>query len=146
VATASGQPKAAANWITGEVTRKLKEHQGGIERAGVTPDALAELIGLVGRGAISVGVAKTVFDRMWGSGRTAPDIVAGEGLGRIDDRAALEAIVHEVVGRNAKSVAQYKAGKTRALGFLVGEVMKATRGQANPGLVNDLVREELERA
>jgi aspartyl-tRNA(Asn)/glutamyl-tRNA(Gln) amidotransferase subunit B len=146
VANASGRVKAAANWMTGEVARKLKEQGSGIDRAGVSADALAELIGLVDRGAISVGVAKTVFEKMWGTGRSAPGVVAEEGLSRIDDRDALEAVVRDVVTRNAKSIALYKSGKTRALGFLVGEVMKATRGQANPAMVNELVLREVERA
>jgi aspartyl-tRNA(Asn)/glutamyl-tRNA(Gln) amidotransferase subunit B len=146
VASASGNAKAAANWMTGEVARKLKEQGSPIDRAGVSPDALAELIGLVDGGTISVGVAKTVFEKMWSTGRAASGIVAEEGLGRIDDRAALEAVVRDVVARNGKSVAQYRAGKTRALGFLVGEVMKATRGQANPAIVNELILRELERA
>jgi aspartyl-tRNA(Asn)/glutamyl-tRNA(Gln) amidotransferase subunit B len=146
VANASGNAKAAANWVTGEVARKLKEQGGGTERAGVAADALADLIRLVNRGAISVGVAKTVFEKMWGTGRSASGVVADEGLVRIDDRAALAAVVRDVVARNAKSVALYKSGKTRALGFLVGEVMKATRGQANPAIVNELVVREVEQA
>ncbi len=146
VAAASGNPKAAANWITGEVARKLKELGTGIAGAGVSPDALAGLIAVVDAGTISPGVGKSVLEKMWGTGRSAPDVVAHEGLSRIDDRAALEAIVREVVAGNAPSVAQYRAGKTRALGFLVGAVMKATRGQANPAIVNELVLRELERA
>ena len=95
---------------------------------------------------LSASLAKAVFDKMWGSGRRATEIVESEHLTRIDDAAALEAIVREVVAANPKPVAQFKAGKTHVFGFFVGQVMKATRGQADPELVNALVRRELERA
>jgi aspartyl-tRNA(Asn)/glutamyl-tRNA(Gln) amidotransferase subunit B len=145
VAVGSGQPKAAANWMTGEVARKLKE-SGALEAPAITAEALAGLIGVVESGRISVTAAKDVFEKMWGTGRSADDVVQAEGLAQIDDREALFAIVREVVANNPKPVAQYKAGKNLVFGFFVGQVMKATRGQANPALVNDLLRRELERA
>jgi aspartyl-tRNA(Asn)/glutamyl-tRNA(Gln) amidotransferase subunit B len=146
VAARSGNPKAAANWMTGELTRRLKEAGVGVERAGVTADALAELIALVDAGTISTSLARQVFDAMWGSGRRAAEVVEAQGLTRIDDAARLEAIVREVVAGNPGPVATFKRGKTLVFGFFVGQVMKATEGRADPELVNALVRRELERA
>jgi aspartyl-tRNA(Asn)/glutamyl-tRNA(Gln) amidotransferase subunit B len=144
-AAASGHPKAAANWISGEVTRKLKETGAGIEHAGVTPGALAGLISAVETGSISGSMAKLVLDRMWGTSRSADDVVRANGLAQIDDEEALAAIVRQVVADHPKPVAQFKAGKKLAFGFLVGQVMKATNGQANPGVVNARLLAELER-
>jgi aspartyl-tRNA(Asn)/glutamyl-tRNA(Gln) amidotransferase subunit B len=146
VAVACRHPKAAANWITGEVARLRHEHGGGVEKVGVSAEALAGLIGAVDEGRISGSAGKAVLEKMWGTGRTAAAVIAEEGLGQIDDRAALETLVRDVVAANAPSVAQYRAGKTRALGFLVGAVMKATGGKANPAIVNELLRQILEQA
>jgi aspartyl-tRNA(Asn)/glutamyl-tRNA(Gln) amidotransferase subunit B len=146
VAARSGNSKAAANWINGEVARRLKETGAGIGDAGVTAGALAGLIAVVDAGTVSASLAKHVLDKMWGTGRSAAEVVAAEQLTRIDDEASLEALVRQVVADNPKPVAQFKAGKTHVLGFFVGQVMKATRGQANPELVNPLVRRELDRA
>ncbi len=116
------------------------------ERAGVTPEALAGLILAVETGTISNSLAKAVFEKMWATGRRAEEIVRGEGLARIDDEEALSALVREVLSANPKAVGQYRAGKTLVLGFFVGQVMKATRGQANPSLVTAIVERELQRA
>jgi aspartyl-tRNA(Asn)/glutamyl-tRNA(Gln) amidotransferase subunit B len=140
VAAASGDPRLAANWIMGELARKLKETDTGIESSRLSPSALAGLIALVSRGAISGPTAKEVFERMYDTGRAAEDIVAAEGLGRIDDRDALEALARDVVARNGSAVDQYRAGRTATFGFLVGQVMKATGGKANPALVNELLK------
>jgi aspartyl-tRNA(Asn)/glutamyl-tRNA(Gln) amidotransferase subunit B len=145
-AAASGLPKAAANWISGEVTRKLKEAGEGFERAGVTPEALGGLIRAVEAGRISGSIAKVVLEKMWGTGRTADDVVRAEGLTQIHDRETLLAAVQQVIAAHPKPVAQFKAGKTLAFGFLIGQVMRATRGQANPESVNELLRRELEQA
>jgi aspartyl-tRNA(Asn)/glutamyl-tRNA(Gln) amidotransferase subunit B len=146
VATRSGNAKAAANWILGEVARRLKETGASIDEAAITADALAGVIEVVDAGAVSPTLAKTVLDRMWGTGRSAVEVVETEHLTRIDDQAELETIVRRVVADNPKPVAQFKAGKTQVLGYFVGQVMKATRGQANPELVDSLVRRELGRA
>ena len=143
VAAVSENPKAAANWMSGEVARRLKETGAGIDEAGITAGALAGLIAVVDAGTVSVSLAKQVLDKMWGTGRSATEVVEAEHLTRIDDQAALEAVVRQVVTGNPKPVAQFKAGKTHVLGFFVGQVMKATRGQADPELVNSLVRREL---
>jgi aspartyl-tRNA(Asn)/glutamyl-tRNA(Gln) amidotransferase subunit B len=143
---ACGRPKTAANWIVGEVARKLNETGRTIERAGVTAGALAGLIAAVDAGTISGSVAKGVFEKMWGSGRSADEVIRSEDLSQIDDEAALAAVVADVVAKNPRAVAQYKAGRTLAFGFFVGQVMKATGGRANPGIVTALVVRELGRA
>ncbi len=144
-AAAAGNAKAASNWIMGELLRKLKELGAGIDEVQLTPAALAGLIRLVESGTISGPVAKDVFEKMYASGRSAKEIVDTEGLARIDDEAAVEASVREVLAKHAAAVDQYRAGKGQTFGFLVGQVMKSTRGQANPALVNAIVKRELER-
>jgi len=143
---AAGSPaKAASNWIMGEVARKLNTLGVGIEHAPITPARLAELIALVDRGTISGSMAKDVFERMITSGRSAADIVAAEGLSQIDDESQLAALVDEVIARNGDAVTQYRGGRTATFGFLVGQVMKAASGKANPKRVNDLLKRALER-
>jgi len=144
-AAASGHPKASANWITGEVTHKLKERGAGIDGVGVTPEALGGLIVVVESGAMSGSLAKEVLEKMWGTGLGADDVMRAEGLAQVDDQEALSAIVRQVLAGSPKPVAQFKAGRTLVFGFFVGQVMKATRGTANPELVNALVRRELDR-
>jgi aspartyl-tRNA(Asn)/glutamyl-tRNA(Gln) amidotransferase subunit B len=144
-AAAAGNPKAASNWIMGELTRRLKETGVRIEDAPLQPARLASLIRLVDSGAISSAIAKTVFERMYDSHATADDIVAREGLGQISDEGRIVRIVREVMAANADAVAQYRAGKAATFGFLVGQVMKAAAGKANPKRVNELLRAELER-
>ena len=145
VAAASRNPKAASNWVMGELTRKLNDTKQSIEEAGagVPPEALAELIALIDAGKITGPVAKEVFEKMYGTGRRASDIVAAEGLGRIDDQAAIDRIVADVLEGHAATVADYRAGKTKTFGFLVGQVMKATAGKADPARVNESVRRVL---
>jgi aspartyl-tRNA(Asn)/glutamyl-tRNA(Gln) amidotransferase subunit B len=142
-AAAAGNPKAASNWIMGEVMRKVNELAIGIETFQVTPNALAGLIRLVESGTITGPIAKDVFEKMYASGRPADAIVAAEGLARIDDEAAVEAAVRAAIAANADAVAGYRAGKVQTFGFLVGQVMKATRGKANPELVNAIMRRML---
>jgi aspartyl-tRNA(Asn)/glutamyl-tRNA(Gln) amidotransferase subunit B len=143
VAAGSGNAKAASNWVMGELTRKLNETKDPIESAPLAPDALAELITLIDKGTITGPVAKDVFEKMYGSNRRAADIVAAEGLARIDDQAAIDEIVAGVLEGHAATVAEYRAGKTKTFGFLVGQVMKATAGKADPARVNDSVRRVL---
>ena len=141
---AAGAPaKPASNWIMGEVARTLKALGRGIEDSPVPPDRLAALIALVDRGTISGSIAKDVFEKMLASGRTADDIVAADGLTQIDDEPQIVALIGEVLGRHADAVAQYRSGRTATLGFLVGQVMKATAGKANPKRVNDLLKKAL---
>jgi aspartyl-tRNA(Asn)/glutamyl-tRNA(Gln) amidotransferase subunit B len=143
VAAASGNAKAASNWVMGELTRKLNDTKQTIEDVGIAPDGLAELISLIDTGKITGPVAKDVFEKMYGTARRAADIVAAEGLGRIDDQDAIDQIVAGVLEGHAATVAEYRAGKTKTFGFLVGQVMKATAGKADPARVNESVRRVL---
>jgi aspartyl-tRNA(Asn)/glutamyl-tRNA(Gln) amidotransferase subunit B len=139
--------KTASNWVLGEVRRALNAKGSddvAVLRGDVPPARLAGLIRLVEAGAISGPTAKDVFEKMLATGRAAGEIVTAEGLGRIDDEGALRAVVRQVIADNPKPVEQYRAGKTTTLGFLVGQVMKATGGKANPAIVNALVREALD--
>jgi aspartyl-tRNA(Asn)/glutamyl-tRNA(Gln) amidotransferase subunit B len=142
-ARASGNAKAASNWIMGEVLRTLKDRGQTIERVPITPDALAGLIAIIDKGTISTSVGKDVFAKMYDSGRRADAIVAAEGLAQIGDEGALMAIVREVVGKHADAVSQYRSGKHQTFGFLVGQVMKGSGGKANPKLASDLLKREL---
>ena len=143
-ASASRNPKAAANWIMGELTRKMKALGVGIAEVAVTPDALGSLIRLVDAGTIGGSVAKGVLDRMYDTGRTPEAIVAAEGLSRIGDADALAGIVRRTLAGNRAAADKYRSGKTGALGYLVGQVMRATRGQADPRVVSTLLRAELD--
>jgi aspartyl-tRNA(Asn)/glutamyl-tRNA(Gln) amidotransferase subunit B len=144
VAVASGNAKAASNWVMGEVARKLKETKDAIESAPLAADALGELVALVDAGTITGPIAKDVFEKMYGSGRRAAEIVAADGLARIDDAGAIERIVRETLAGHAATVAEYRAGKTKTFGFLVGQVMKATAGKADPARVNAAVKRVLD--
>jgi aspartyl-tRNA(Asn)/glutamyl-tRNA(Gln) amidotransferase subunit B len=137
--------RTASNWILGEVLRKLKETGAAVTEIRIDPARLANLIGLVERGTISGSVAKEVFQKMYDTGATAEAIIAAEGLSQISDENALLAAVRGVLAANPGPVAQYRAGKAKTFGFLVGQVMKATRGQGNPQLINDLLRRELDQ-
>jgi len=143
VAAGTGNPKASSNWVMGELTRKLHETRHPIEDVPLAPDALAELIVLIDTGAISGSIAKGVFEMMYGSGRRAAEIVAAEGLAMLDDQNAIDRIVEAVLDGHAGLVAEYRAGKTKTFGFLVGQVMKAAAGKADPARVNESLRRVL---
>jgi aspartyl-tRNA(Asn)/glutamyl-tRNA(Gln) amidotransferase subunit B len=145
-AGASGSPKAAANWIMGELSRTLNARGVAIEDAAITPAALAGLIALVNDGTINSTTAKDVFEKMYASGESADAIVRREGLAQISDEDAIREPMLRVLEVHADAVAQYRAGKKAAFGFLVGQVMKATASKASPRLVNELLRRELDRA
>jgi len=142
-ARAAGNAKSASNWIMGELTRKMNELGVGVDRAPLAPDALAGLIKLADSGTISGPIAKDVFEKMCATGRAARDIVESEGLARIDDEAALEAAIRDVLAKNEAAIAQFRAGKHQTFGFLVGQVMKATRGQANAAVAQAAIRARL---
>ena len=145
VAAEAGNPKAASNWVMGELLRTLKEQGTSITEVPLSPRALAGLIRLVDKGALSSSLAKDVFAKMYDSGRSAEDIVAADGLAQIDDETAVLALVHDVIARHSDAVAQYRAGKNATFGFLVGQVMKGSGGKANPKLANHLLKRELEK-
>jgi aspartyl-tRNA(Asn)/glutamyl-tRNA(Gln) amidotransferase subunit B len=142
-AAASGNPKAASNWIMGALSARMNDLGIAIADVPLKPEALAGLIKLIDAGKVSGPVAKDVFDKMFASGRGAAEIVESEGLARIDDTDAIAAAVQGVLDANPKAVAEFRAGKQQTFGFLVGQVMKATRGKANPSVVNDLLRRRL---
>ncbi|MBC8262959.1 MAG: Asp-tRNA(Asn)/Glu-tRNA(Gln) amidotransferase subunit GatB [Anaerolineales bacterium] len=135
--------KTVANWITGELFRLLKAADVGIEAVKITPEALAELLTLVEKDTISISIAKDVFAAMFETGRPASQIVKEKGLVQISDADELSRLVEQVIAENPDPVADYLEGKEAVLRFLVGQVMKATRGKANPKLVNRLLRESL---
>ena len=145
VVQAGADARSAANWVMGEVLRVLKEGEE-LERLRVTPEHLAELIQLVSEGRISGNVAKRVFGKMVATGKAPARIVEEEGLAQISDASELEAVVRKVLDEHPDEVARYLAGKEQVLGYLVGQVMRATRGQANPQKVNEILKAFLAQA
>ncbi len=136
----SGNAKAASNWVMGEMLRNMKERAIAIEAVPVTPAALAGLIAMVEKGTISSTVSKDVFATMYDTGRAAADIVAADGLAQISDTSSIGPIVLRVLAAHPDVVAEIKAGKDRKFQFLVGQVMKDTKGKGDPKLVTDLMR------
>lgn len=138
------EAKTVSNWLMGDFSRLLNAHGLEPEQAPVRPQDLAELLTLIDEGTISGKIAKTVFEEMFLTGKKARTVVEEKGLVQISDEAAVLAVVEEVLAAHPGPAADYRAGKEKALGFLVGQVMKATRGKANPALVNKLLKERLE--
>ncbi len=136
-------PKSIANWVTGELFRLMKDTSVEIEAVKIAPAQIGELIALVQSGTISTTIAKNVFEEMFSSGKSPEAIVQAKGLAQISDRGALESVVDKVIVENPQPVADYLAGKQATAKFLVGQVMKATKGQANPALANQMVAEKL---
>jgi aspartyl-tRNA(Asn)/glutamyl-tRNA(Gln) amidotransferase subunit B len=143
-ARAAGNPKAASNWIMGELLRTINERGQSIADVALTPAALAELVALIDKGTISSSIAKGVFAKMYDSGRSAASIVEEDGLAQIGDEGAIAAIVADVLRGHVEAVAQFRAGKRQTFGFLVGQVMKASGGKANPKLASDVLKRALE--
>ncbi|RUT28915.1 Asp-tRNA(Asn)/Glu-tRNA(Gln) amidotransferase subunit GatB [Paenibacillus zeisoli] len=131
--------KSVANWIMGDLLGHLNSTGQELSEVKLTGQGLGEMIGLIEKGTISSKIAKTVFKEMLSSGKLPQVIVEEQGLVQISDEGAILAIVNEVVAENPASVEDYKAGKDKAIGFLVGQVMKRSKGKANPGLVNKLL-------
>ncbi len=143
-AVKAGAPgKGAANWMQTELLRRLKDAGKEIDASPVSPAALAEFVNLVESGRITGAIGKKVFPVMFESGRGAAEIVASEGLAQSSDTSAIEAIAREVIEKNAENVAKFKAGNEGVFKFFVGQVIKTTRGQANPQVVNDVLRKLL---
>lgn len=138
-------PKQASNWIMGEMSAYMNKHQKELPELAITPEGLAKMIGLIKNGTISSKIAKKVFAHLVENGGDPEEYVKREGLVQISDEGELRNIVNQVLDENEKSVQDYKDGKKKALGFLVGQVMKATKGQANPQMVNKLLQEEIEK-
>lgn len=137
------KPKIVSNWLMGEFLRLLKEDELEVTDVDFSPAALAELLRLVEEGKISGNVGKEVFEEMFRTGKSPAQIVKERGLEQISDADALAAIVDEVIAAHDDAAANVRAGEMKAIGFLVGQVMAKTRGQANPRLVNELLRERL---
>jgi aspartyl-tRNA(Asn)/glutamyl-tRNA(Gln) amidotransferase subunit B len=143
-AKASGQPKLASNWVMGELSRRVNAGEGTFDAPKVSAAQLAVLIKRISDSTISNNAARQVFDALWnGEGSEVDSIIEAKGLKQMSDTGALERIVDEVIAANADNVAQFKAGKDKAFNALVGQVMKASKGKANPQQVNDLLRKKL---
>ncbi len=138
------QPKPVANWVMGEVTRALNEESRSITDTPVTPQLLAELLQLIDKGTISGKIAKTVFDEMWRTGKPPAQVVEEKGLVQVSDTGEIERIIDEVLAREAGQVAEYRSGKDKLFGFFVGQVMRASKGKANPAVVNELLLKKLQ--
>jgi len=136
-------PKAASNLIMGEMMRLLKEEGSSASGSRVNPRGVAELLALVAAGTVSASAGKEVFAEMFRTGRAAAEIVESRGLAQVSDEGALERIVADVLAANPKSIEDYRAGKKKAIGFIVGQVMKATKGTANPQVVHRILQEKL---
>jgi aspartyl-tRNA(Asn)/glutamyl-tRNA(Gln) amidotransferase subunit B len=141
-ATAAGPP-IAANWITGELAGALNRDGLDIGDSPVGADALAGLLDRLADETISGKIAKEVFDAMWAGEGAADAVIDARGLRQITDSAAIGNVVDEVIAANPGQAAEYRGGKDKLLGFFVGQVMKATGGKANPGLVNEILKEKL---
>ena len=143
-AKASGQPKLASNWVMGEISKRLNAEDIGIDAAKVSAAQLAQLIGRIQDGTISNAAARQVFEALWsGEGAEVDAVIAAKGLKQMNDSGALEKIIDEVIAANPANVEQFKAGKDKAFNALVGQVMKASKGKANPAQVNELLRSKL---
>ncbi|MFQ5441490.1 MAG: Asp-tRNA(Asn)/Glu-tRNA(Gln) amidotransferase subunit GatB [Thermodesulfobacteriota bacterium] len=143
VAKKTGEPKTSSNWIMGELLRLLKEDGREVKDCPVAPEALAGLIGMIKKGAVSTKMAKEVFAGMYSTGKSPEEVVKEKGVSQISDEAELIGIIDKVLEDNAESAERFRAGEVKLLGFFVGQVMKATKGQANPQVVNRVLKERL---
>lgn len=141
---AGADPKACVNWLMGEFASQLSTDGIEIAKAPVSAENLAALLKLISKGTISGKIAKKVFATMWKEGGNPEEIVKAQGLVQISDTAELSELVDEVVGKNPKAVEDFKAGKKKAVGALVGQIMKATKGKANPRVINELLNKKLQ--
>ena len=137
------QPKIISNWIMGDLLRELKKDGKNIKECPIMPSALVDLLKLIDSGVISGNIAKGVFEEMYQTQKPADLIVEEKGLKQITDSSAIEKIIDQVIQANPSQVEELKGGKEKVLGFLVGQVMKASKGKANPGLVNKLFKEKI---
>ncbi len=139
------RPKLLSNWIMSELMRELNRNDREIEDCPVSPQDLAELVRMLDSGVISGKIAKAVFDEMFSSGRSAQSIVDEKGLLQVSDQDEIESAVDLVLSENPKEVSQFRAGKDKLFGFFVGQVMRKTKGKANPQIVNEILRAKLNR-
>ena len=139
----SGKPKIASNWIMGDILGHLKDDKKDIKDSPVTPEALAKMINFIEDGTISGKIAKEVFEEMWKTGKQPKEIIEEKGLVQITDTGALETAIGEILKASPAQLEQYKQGKEKVFGYFVGQVMKVTKGKANPKLVNEILRKKL---
>ena len=143
VLAAGAGAKGAANWVMGEVTRGLNDSGLEITACPVSPEQLAALLALIDKGTVSNKIAKTVFDEMWQNGGEPAEIVEKKGLVQVSDTGEIEKIIDEIMAANMGQVEEYRGGKEKVFGFFVGQVMRASKGKANPAVVNDLLLAKL---
>ena len=137
------QPKTVSNWVMGELTRELNNSGTDVSASPVPPERLVGLLQMVEKGTVSLKVAREIFPELYAGGKTPEQIVQEKGLTQVSDEGALEKIIDGVLAKNPAQAAQFKEGKQQVLGFLVGQVMKASGGKANPGKVNELLKRKL---
>jgi len=137
------KPKLISNWIMGELLREMKNDEREISECPVKPEGLISLLKLIDEGTISAQIAKNVLEDMYNSGKSANEIVTGKGLMQITDSSVIENLVNKILKLNPEQVEQYKNGKEKVFGFLVGQIMKETKGQADPTLVNKLLKKRI---
>lgn len=140
---AGGQPKAVSNWMMGELMRMLNAENSSIENCLIKPKQLADMLLLIEKGTISGKIAKTVFTEIYKTGKDAEIIVKEKGLVQISDESAIEKAVDNIIAKHPDEVERFRAGEEKLLGFFVGQVMKATKGKANPQMLNDLLKKKL---
>ena len=140
----SKNPKTISNWVTTELLGKLAEAKKTIDESPVKPEQLAELVSLIESGQISGKIGKEVFAEMFGSGKGASMVVKEKGMVQVSDAGSLEGFVEEAIAKNPKSVADFRAGNEAAINFLKGQVMKLSKGKANPQLVGEILLRKLE--
>ena len=131
--------------MMGELSRLLNQNNMELKDAKIQPQHLTRMLQLMDKGTISGKMAKVVFEEIFSTGKTPDEIIKEKGMEQISDKDTLQKVIDEVVEANTKVVEDYKNGKEKAFGFLIGQIMKATRGQANPALVNELLREKLKK-
>ncbi|MFN7729031.1 MAG: Asp-tRNA(Asn)/Glu-tRNA(Gln) amidotransferase subunit GatB [Bdellovibrio sp.] len=140
----SGNSKAASNWIMTELLRELKQKEKTILESPIKPAQLGKMVAMIEKGTISGKMGKTVFSEMWSTGQDPEEIVKSKGLVQITDSSAIEKIIDEVIAANAQQLADYRGGRTKLFGFFVGSVLKASKGQANPEMVNEILLRKLQ--
>ena len=140
VVRAGGPPKSAASWIQTELLRRLNESGRPVESSPIAPAALAGLVAQVEKGSITAASGKKVFAAMFETGKSAEEIIASQGLSQIQDSGEIERLCREVVEKNPDNVAKYRAGNEGVFKFFVGQVIRASRGQANPQIVNETLK------
>ena len=143
VLAAGAAAKTAANWVMGEVSRRLNDNSMDITTCPVAPGLLADLLAQMEKGTISGKIAKAVFDEMWQSGKAPAQIVEEQGLVQVSDTGEIEKIIDEIMAANMGQVEEYRGGKEKVFGFFVGQVMRASKGKANPAVVNELLLKKL---